>query len=151
MHGVVSTLHQVMRCQSLDGRYMIDICGDQSQARKCHAICIFDEASTSSTKKEEELQQSRSHLPAYLTKMEDEVDELTATIEKLVEVVLEESEQRKIVWVGALLPEAEQVELVSFLKSNMNVFAWSHKDMPGIAPKHAVHSLNLNPAFLPIR
>ena len=30
MHGVVSTLHQVMRCQSLDGRYTIDIRGDQS-------------------------------------------------------------------------------------------------------------------------
>ena len=28
MHGVVSTLHQVMRCQSLDGRYTIDIQGD---------------------------------------------------------------------------------------------------------------------------
>ena len=28
MHGVVSTLHQVMRCQSPDGRYTIDICGD---------------------------------------------------------------------------------------------------------------------------
>ena len=30
MHGVVSTLHQVMRCQFPDGRYMIDIRGDQS-------------------------------------------------------------------------------------------------------------------------
>ena len=28
MHGVVSTLHLVMRCQSLDGRYTIDIWGD---------------------------------------------------------------------------------------------------------------------------
>ena len=28
MHGVVSTLHQVMRCQFPDGRYMIDIHGD---------------------------------------------------------------------------------------------------------------------------
>ena len=55
MHGVVSTLHQVMRCQSPDGRYKIIICGDQSQARRCHMICISDEASTSGTKKEEEL------------------------------------------------------------------------------------------------
>ena len=30
MHGVVSTLHQVMRCQSPDGKYTIDIRGDQS-------------------------------------------------------------------------------------------------------------------------
>ena len=55
MHVVVSTLHQVIRCQSPDGRYMIDIRGDQSQARRCHTIYISDEASTSGTKKEEEL------------------------------------------------------------------------------------------------
>ena len=55
MHGVVSTLHQVMRCQSPDGRYTIDIRGDQSQAKKCHIICIYDGTSTSKTKKEEEL------------------------------------------------------------------------------------------------
>ena len=55
MHGVVSTLHQVMRCQSLDGRYTIDIRRDQSQARRCHTICISDGTSTSGTKKEEEL------------------------------------------------------------------------------------------------
>ena len=55
MHGVVSTLHQVMRCQSRDGRYTIDIRGDQSQAKKCHMICISDGASTSSTKNDEQL------------------------------------------------------------------------------------------------
>ena len=31
MHGVVLTLHQVMRCQSPDGRYTIDIRGDQAK------------------------------------------------------------------------------------------------------------------------
>ena len=35
---VVSTLHQVMRCQSPDGLYMIDIKGDQSQNRRCYTM-----------------------------------------------------------------------------------------------------------------
>ncbi|XP_062118314.1 uncharacterized protein LOC133831928 [Humulus lupulus] len=35
MRGVVSTLHQVMRCQSLNGRYTVDIKGCQKQAKKC--------------------------------------------------------------------------------------------------------------------
>ncbi|XP_062098818.1 uncharacterized protein LOC133804692 [Humulus lupulus] len=34
MQGVVSTLHQVMRCQSLNGRYTVDIKGCQKQAKK---------------------------------------------------------------------------------------------------------------------
>ena len=79
--------------------------------------------------------------------MEDKVDEPTTTTKKLVEVVLEEGEQKKTVWVGALLPEAEHTKLVSFLKDNMDVFAWSHKDMPGIAPEHVMHSLNIDSTF----
>ncbi|XP_062103049.1 uncharacterized protein LOC133814048 [Humulus lupulus] len=35
MQGVVSTLHQVMRCQSLNSRYTVDIKGCQKQAKKC--------------------------------------------------------------------------------------------------------------------
>ena len=72
-------------------------------------------------------------------------------IEKLVEVVLEEGEPKKTVWVRALLFEAERAELVAFLKGNMDVFAWSHKDMPGIALEHAVHYLKIDPTFLPVR
>ena len=83
--------------------------------------------------------------------MEDKADEPTTTIEKLVEVVLEEGEQKKIVWVGALLSKAERVELVAFLRGYMDVFSWSHKDMPGIATEHAVHNLNIDPAFPPVR
>ena len=50
MHRVVSTLHQVTRCQSPDERYTIDIHEDKSQARKCHMIYLSNEASTSSIK-----------------------------------------------------------------------------------------------------
>ena len=82
--------------------------------------------------------------------MENETEELTKTIEKLVEVVLEEGEQKKIVWVGALLSEVDRPELVSFLKGNMDVFAWSHKDMLGIALEYAMHILNVDLAFPPI-
>ena len=55
MYCMVSTLHQVMRCHSPDGQYTINIHGNQSQARKCHSICISNKASTSGTKEEEEL------------------------------------------------------------------------------------------------
>ena len=61
--------------------------------------------------------------------------------------MLEEGEQKKTVWVGALLSEVEHAELVTFLKGNMDVFAWSHKDMLGIAPEHAVHILKIDPTF----
>ncbi|PON67707.1 hypothetical protein PanWU01x14_101310 [Parasponia andersonii] len=40
MHGVASTLHQVLRCQSEDGTYTIDIKGDQASARKCFSAAL---------------------------------------------------------------------------------------------------------------
>ena len=82
--------------------------------------------------------------------MEDEVDEPTVMIEKQVEVVLKEREPRKTVWAGALLSEAERAELMAFLRDNMDVFAWAHKDMPGIELEHTVHCLNIDPTIPPI-
>ncbi|KAK1299607.1 hypothetical protein QJS10_CPB13g01126 [Acorus calamus] len=38
MEGVPSTLHQVMRCLTKDGRSTIDIRGDQLATRKCYAL-----------------------------------------------------------------------------------------------------------------
>ena len=35
---VVSTLHQVMRCQSTNELYMIDIKGDHNQGKSCYNI-----------------------------------------------------------------------------------------------------------------
>lgn len=36
MEGVVSTLHQVMRCITPDGRSVVDIRGDQLMAQMCY-------------------------------------------------------------------------------------------------------------------
>ena len=83
--------------------------------------------------------------------MDDEADMPITTIKKLVKVVLEEGEPKKAVWVGALLSEVEWAELVAFLKGNMDIFAWFHKDMPGIAPEHAVHYLKIDPTFPHVR
>ena len=59
--------------------------------------CISDGASTSGTKNEEKLQQSQNYVPTHLKKVEDEGDEPTTTIKKLVEVVLEEGEPKKTI------------------------------------------------------
>ena len=34
--------------------------------------------------------------------------------------------------------------LVQFLKDNLDIFAWNHKDMPGIPTKVIKHKLNVN-------
>jgi hypothetical protein len=40
---------------------------------------------------------------------------------------------------------------VDFLCKNMEVFAWSHADMPGISPKEIVHVLNVELDMKPMK
>lgn len=40
MEGVVSTLHQVMRCLTQDSKSMIDIRGDQLMAQTCYNLAM---------------------------------------------------------------------------------------------------------------
>ena len=41
--------------------------------------------------------------------------------------------------------------IIQFLKDNKDVFAWSHKDMPGIDPSIISHKLNVNSSFHPVK
>ncbi|KAL5560631.1 hypothetical protein UlMin_036842 [Ulmus minor] len=42
-------------------------------------------------------------------------------------------------------------DLITFLREHRDVFAWSHKDMPGIDPGVIVHRLNIDPNFKPVK
>ena len=42
-------------------------------------------------------------------------------------------------------------EIVSFLKDNLDVFAWSHKDMPGIPANIIQHRLNVDSEKKPVQ
>ena len=72
-------------------------------------------------------------------------------MEKLEEVTLDDDYPKKVISVGTHVADITRLELVLFLKSNIDVFAWSHEDMLGIDPRIMVHKLNISPYFPPIR
>ena len=41
--------------------------------------------------------------------------------------------------------------LVDFLRRNLEVFTWSHEDMPGISPEVIVCALNVDPDIKPVK
>ena len=53
-------------------------------------------------------------------------------IERLEEIPLDSSRLDKTTRIGTLTSPTVRLALVAFLKENQDVFAWSHKDMPGI-------------------
>ena len=40
---------------------------------------------------------------------------------------------------------------MDFFHRNLEVFAWSHEDMPGISPEMIVHVLNVDPDMKPVK
>ena len=74
----------------------------------------------------------------------------TEPIEKLEEILLDDSKNDWITRIGTLASPMVRQALATFLKDNWDVFAWSHEDMPGIDPSVMVHRLNVSPSFTPV-
>ena len=56
-------------------------------------------------------------------------------MEALEIVALVEDRVTKTKRIGMTLNPKMRTRLIKFLKENLNVFAWNHKDMPDISPK----------------
>ena len=71
-------------------------------------------------------------------------------IEKLETIELVEGSPEKTTQIGSnLIPETKE-EIVSFLKDNLDVFAWSHKDMLGIPASIIQHRLKVDSEKKPV-
>ena len=94
-----------------------------------------------------------------MMEMEDQVHAMnieehrmvTEPVEKLEKTLLDNSDPDQMTKIGTLANPAILQEFITFLRSNQNVFAWSHEDMPGIDPSVMVHRLNVSPSFPPVR
>ena len=75
---------------------------------------------------------------------------LAKPIEVLEDIPLDESKPEKYTRVGASTKSKTKQDLVQFLKKSIDVFSWSHKDMPGIDPNVITHCLNIYPSSKPV-
>ena len=75
----------------------------------------------------------------------------TEPVEKLEEILFDDSNLDRTTKIGTLAKSAVHQALTTFHRNNQNVFVWSHEDMPGIDPLVMVHRLNVSPSFPPIR
>ena len=74
------------------------------------------------------------------------IEEKTLEItEKLETVELVEGDPTKMTQVGTSLNLQTKKEIINFLKDSLDIFAWSHEDMPGIPADIIQHHLNVDP------
>ena len=70
--------------------------------------------------------------------------------EVLEDIPLEEGNPKKFTRIKTIMEEKTKQDLVQFLRKSIDVFAWSHEDMPGIDPSVITHQLNVYPSSKPI-
>ena len=99
-----------------------EVKGDQVLARECYQVVLA--AKENHTWMIEEKEENK--------------------MEALETVALTEDETTKIMRIGTILSPEIRTRLVHFLKENLDVFAWSHEDMPGLSPEVIEHKLNVN-------
>ena len=106
-----------------------EVKGDQVLARECYQAILAAK---------------ENHTWMIEEKDEDKVEALEV-------VELAEGQVTKTTRIGTTLSPEMRVRLIQFLKENLDVFAWSHEDMPGIAPEIIQHKLNVNPDKKPVQ
>ena len=71
--------------------------------------------------------------------------------EALEDIPLDEDDPGKSTRIGADLEGKIKKGFICFLRKNIDVFAWSHEDMPGIDLSVITHCLNVHPFSKPVR
>ena len=80
------------------------------------------------------------------------IEEKTPEIaEKLETIELVEGDPIKTTQVGTSLNDHTKKEIVNFLKDNLDVFTWSHKNMPSIPANIIQYHLNVDPEKKPVQ
>jgi len=126
---VTSTYHLMIKFPTEYG--VGEVSGDQVAARECYIAML----------------EMDDHVQTMNIK---EQQTMVEPVERLEGILLDNSRPDRTTRIGTFASPMVHQALTTFLQ-DQDVFAWSHKDMPGIDPSVMVHRLNMSPFFPPIR
>uniref|UniRef100_A0A2N9H3X0 Reverse transcriptase/retrotransposon-derived protein RNase H-like domain-containing protein n=1 Tax=Fagus sylvatica TaxID=28930 RepID=A0A2N9H3X0_FAGSY len=130
LRAVTSTYHLLARFPTeLD---IGELKRDQATARECYFASLRPET-------------------RHQTMTIDEDQKLVEPTEELEVVVLDDEEPNKTTNIGTRMDGRLRESIIEFLKSNLDVFAWTHDDMPNIDPLTVCHKLNVDPSIRPLK
>jgi hypothetical protein len=131
LKAITSTSHLKIKFPTERG--VGEVRGEQGVERQCYNITMKGTPSRGNCREKGEQYQLQPGEPT----------------EEMEEFEVGGKERR--VRVGSLLSPEIKESLVAFLRSNTDVFAWCHDDMPRIDPSVILHRLNVNPNYRPIK
>uniref|UniRef100_A0A2N9FTE0 RNA-directed DNA polymerase n=1 Tax=Fagus sylvatica TaxID=28930 RepID=A0A2N9FTE0_FAGSY len=122
LKAVPSSFHQKLRFPTDFG--IMEIKGDQVASKQC--------------------------IMAALEKARDTHTETYSSCEEL-DTVIFSSDPEKYFKIGRELSPGNRTELIDFLVSNVDVFAWDPYEVPGVDPNYIEHRLNTDPHSKPVQ
>ena len=142
MGAVPSTLHQLLRFPTEHG--IEEVRGDQLQAKNCSMTAMKSTCSIREPRKAE-VEDEDMEVLEDVGKEPAEKSE-----EALKKVFVQEDDEERFFLLGSGLAREEEKELEDFLRANIEVFAWTPYEMPGIDPEVTCHKLNVDRSAKPV-
>ncbi|XP_062114712.1 uncharacterized protein LOC133825834 [Humulus lupulus] len=148
--GVVTSIrHLCMRFPTKVG--IGTVCGDQKEAKQCCNVSLKQPVMVIEATAPKQYPPEEAEVQAVQAEESNELyprvheERSIEPMEEAEEVTLDASLPDRKTKVGKNLKVEVREVLVSFLRENQDVFAWSHSDMTGIDPNIIWHVMNIDP------
>ncbi|XP_027083502.1 uncharacterized protein [Coffea arabica] len=137
LRAIPSTLHLSVKFPTSGG--IAEVHGDPKVARACYLAML----------------RGQEKVVAQMTSLEPYIPGKEArqlgTQDEIEEFSWREDRPDRVLRIGTLLPSEEKEGLKALLREYSQVFTWTVEDMPGIPTDLAVHHLNVDPRFKPVK
>ncbi|XP_072064426.1 uncharacterized protein [Arachis hypogaea] len=143
--AIVSTFHLCVKFPVQDS-IVATIHSDLHEARQCYNISLKPVKANTEVR----VNSITSEQPT-LAELDPRADfqERPVPNEDLIKVTLTD-DHTKFTFIGASLEKGAKEKLITFLRQNTDLFAWTSGDMPGISPSVITHRLAVNPTARPV-
>lgn len=124
--------------------------GDQYKARACYALTVKQRRKTEN----ESCPVSSSSIESQegiTNQRENQTKQQALPGQELEKIPISEEHPKRLIQIGTKLTLDVQTDLITFLMSNSEVFAWPYEDKPGIDSKVITHRLCIDQNFRAMR
>ncbi|GLT79170.1 hypothetical protein SLA2020_506670 [Shorea laevis] len=151
IQAVVSQSHLCMKFPTPMG--IATLKGNQEVAKYCYLTSVTrpqKEKDHAMNDPPQEVANNQQVMGVEIIDNRPEDESQVAPVEDVEEVQIDDRDPSRKTQIGTRLNPEERAELITFLRANRDVFAWTSANMPGIPTSVAQHKLSTNPLKKPV-
>ncbi|GKV42001.1 hypothetical protein SLEP1_g49463 [Rubroshorea leprosula] len=151
IRAVVSQSHLCMKFPTPMG--IATLRGNQEVARHCYITSVTQPMKGKTQTPEaipQQISDNQQIMGVEIVDNRPENETRAAPVEDVEEVLIDDRDPSRKTQIGTRLNPDEKAELITFLRANNDVFAWTSADMPGIPNSISQHKLSTNPLKKPV-